>query len=213
MPDEPIVVADGLEAASMRRIAAELGTGAMSLYRYVPSRDDLLELMVDHVLLEMRIPARPSGDWRADLTLYAERTRRVRLRHPWTAGRVRMRADIGPNRLRLLEFTFGALDVGIPIDDAFTLLEMLNGYVDRAVSNELEWAARLRRDGTTPEQLMMRAGPYVRELLKTGEYPMFERIVKEARTPHMSAEEQFQQGLRRVLDCIAGALPPGDPSP
>ena len=92
-----IADAEGLDAASMRRIAADLGTGAMSLYRYVPSRDDLIELMVDHVLLEAGIPDRPTGDWRADLTLVAENTRRIWRAHPWLAGLRRPRATFGPS--------------------------------------------------------------------------------------------------------------------
>jgi AcrR family transcriptional regulator len=202
-----IADAEGLEAASMRRIAADLGTGAMSLYRYVPSRDDLIELMVDHALLEMDVPERPTGDWRADLTLIAENTRAVWLRHPWLAGLVRPRATLGPNRLRLLEFAFGALDVGIPIDDMLTLLDMLNGYVERTVRGEIEWTREMRQSGMTPERWMMVSAPYVRELLGTGRYPMFERIVVDARLPHMSSEEQFRYGLGRVLDCIAAILP------
>lgn len=202
-----IADAEGLEAASMRRIAADLGTGAMSLYRYVPSRDDLIELMVDHVLLEMDIPERPSGDWRADLTLIAENTRAVWRGHAWLAGLARPRATFGPNRLRLLEFAFGALDVGIPVDDMFALLDMLNGYVERTVRGEIEWMREMRQSGMTPERWMMQSAPYVRELLDSGRYPMFERLVKDARLPHMSGEDQFRYGLGRVLDCIAGALP------
>ncbi|MEV3924693.1 TetR/AcrR family transcriptional regulator [Actinomadura coerulea] len=205
-----IADAEGLEAASMRRIAADLGTGAMSLYRYVPSREDLVELMADHVLLEMGIPERPSGDWRADLTLVAENTRAVWLRHTWLAGLRRSRATLGPNRLRLVEFAFGALDVGIPIDDMLTLLEILNGYVEHAVRGEIEWMREMRQSGMTPERWMAQSAPYVRELLDSGRYPMFERVVRDARMPHMSGEEQFRCGLERVLDCIAGALP--DPS-
>ncbi|GGQ14554.1 AcrR family transcriptional regulator [Actinomadura coerulea] len=205
-----IADAEGLEAASMRRIAADLGTGAMSLYRYVPSRDDLVDLMADHVLLEMGIPERPSGDWRADLTLVAENTRAVWLRHTWLAGLRRPRATLGPNRLRLVEFAFGALDVGVPIDDMLTLLEILNGYVEYAVRGEIEWVREMRQSGMTPERWMTRSAPYVRELLDSGRYPMFERVVRDARMPHMSGEEQFRCGLGRVLDCIAGALP--DPS-
>src|SRR5215468_4033019 len=53
---------DGLEAVSMRRVAAELGTGAASLYRYVETRDELLDLMTDEVAAEYSLPA-PSGDW------------------------------------------------------------------------------------------------------------------------------------------------------
>jgi AcrR family transcriptional regulator len=202
-----IADAEGLEAASMRRIAADLGTGAMSLYRYVPSRDDLIDLMVDHAVLEMDIPEHPTGDWRADLTLIAENTRAVWLRHPWLSGLVRPRGSFGPNRLRLLEFAFGALDVGVPIDDMLTLLDMLNGYVERTVRGEIEWMREIRQTGMTPERWMMQSAPYVRELLDTGRYPMFERLVRDARLPHMSTEEQFRYGLERVLDCIAGALP------
>lgn len=202
-----IADAEGLEAASMRRIAADLGTGAMSLYRYVPSREDLVELMADHVLLEMGIPERPSGDWRADLTLVAENTRAVWLRHTWLAGLLRPRATLGPNRLRLVEFAFGALDVGIPIDDMLTLLEILNGYVEHAVRGEIAWTREMRQSGMTPERWMTQSAPYVRELLDSGRHPMFERVVRDARMPHLSGEEQFRCGLERVLDCIAGALP------
>ncbi|TYK45050.1 TetR/AcrR family transcriptional regulator [Actinomadura decatromicini] len=208
-----IADAEGLEAASMRRIAAELGTGAMSLYRYVPSRDDLLDLMEDHVLLEAQIPDRPSGDWRADLSLVAEGTRAVYRRHGWLADLRRPRTAMGPNRLRLVEFAFGALDVGIPIDDVFVLIEMLTGYVERVVRSELAWRREVEQSGLTPEQWMMRSAPYVRELLDSGAYPMFRRIVIDARMPHMSADEQFRYGLERVLDCIAAVLPPGPAAP
>ncbi|MFD0690169.1 TetR/AcrR family transcriptional regulator [Actinomadura fibrosa] len=202
-----IADADGIEAASMRRIAAELGTGAMSLYRYVPSRDDLIELMVDRVLGEDEIPERPSGDWRADLTLIAVSTRATWRRHPWLAGLHRARPAFGPNQLRLIEFALGALDIGIPIDESLTLLNMLNGYVERTVRAEIEWTREKERSGLTPERLMAESGPYVRRLMDSGDYPMFTRIIKEARIPHMTGDEQFRYGLNRVLDCIAGALP------
>ncbi|GAA4226708.1 TetR/AcrR family transcriptional regulator C-terminal domain-containing protein [Actinomadura meridiana] len=209
-----IADADGLDAASMRRIAADLGTGAMSLYRYVPSRDDLLDLMTDHVLGEMNVPDRPSGDWRADLTLIAERTRAVWRAHPWMAALHRPRASLGPQRLRLMEFAFGALDVGVPIDAMFALLDMLTGYVERVVRDEIEWKREIAHSGLTPERWMARSAPYVTDLLKTGDYPMFERIVMDAQLPHMSPDDQFRYGLDRVLDCIASALPtPDHPTP
>src|SRR2546429_919999 len=63
--------AEGIAAVSMRRVAAEIGAGTMSLYRYVSRKDDLLDLMVDAALGEMDLPDAPSGDWRADLRLLA----------------------------------------------------------------------------------------------------------------------------------------------
>ncbi|TDB85394.1 TetR/AcrR family transcriptional regulator [Actinomadura sp. 7K534] len=207
-----IADADGLEAASMRRIAADLGTAAMSLYRYVSSRDDLVELMADHVLAEMDVPPRPSGDWRADLTLIAESTRAIWLRHPWLAGLDGTRAMLGPNRLRLMEFAIGALDVGPPLDDVITLIDMLNGYVQHVVRGEIAAAARGGGQGRTPPGPWRthddpHLDPHLRDLLATGDFPRFERVVREARLPRMSGDEQFRHGLERVLDCIARALP------
>src|SRR5262245_25957268 len=80
-----IADAEGLDAVSMRRLAAELGAGATSLYRYVARKDDLLDLMVDAVVGEGPPPAAPSGDWRADLREIAYSTRALILRHPWAA--------------------------------------------------------------------------------------------------------------------------------
>src|SRR5688500_9785072 len=59
---------DGLDAVSMRKVAAELGTGAASLYRYVANRDDLLDLMADATAAEYELPP-PGGDPLADLTV------------------------------------------------------------------------------------------------------------------------------------------------
>src|SRR5690242_5474592 len=60
--------AEGLEAVSMRRVASALGVGAMSLYRYVASRDDVVELMVDEAIGELSAGGGDPGDWRAILT-------------------------------------------------------------------------------------------------------------------------------------------------
>jgi len=202
-----IADAEGLDAASMRRIAAEIGTGAMSLYRYVPSRDDLIELMIDHVLGELDLPERPSGDWRADLTLLAERNRAMRLRHPWFSEADRARPSFGPNALRTVEFSAGTLDVGIPIDDILVLVGLVNGYVDNSVRQELGWRDEQRRSGMSREKWMFRTSPYVRRLVESGEHPMFTRIVRDARQPHMGFDAAFRYGLERVLDCIEAALP------
>src|SRR5580700_127276 len=82
-----VVIADreGLDAVSMRRVAAELGTGAASLYRYVDTREDLLDLMSDAVGAEYDL-AGTTGDWLADLVAVGAQTRAIMLRHPWLAG-------------------------------------------------------------------------------------------------------------------------------
>src|SRR5262249_43559728 len=74
---------EGLDAVSMRRVAAELGAGTMSLYRYVRTKDELHDLMRDTVAGEDDVPAKPSGHWRADLSVLAHQMRASALRHPW----------------------------------------------------------------------------------------------------------------------------------
>ena len=94
--------ADGLEAVSMRRVAAELGTGAASLYRYVETREDLLDLMTDAISAEYEL-APPSSDWLADLIAFGEQARAIFRRHRWLAGLAMTRPVIGPNGIGLIE--------------------------------------------------------------------------------------------------------------
>jgi AcrR family transcriptional regulator len=97
-----IADADGLDAVSMRRVAAELGTGAASLYRYVETREDLLDLMTDATGAEYELTP-PTGDWLADLVAFGEQARATFHRHRWLAGLVITRPVIGPNGTALLE--------------------------------------------------------------------------------------------------------------
>ena len=132
-----IADAEGLEAATMRRIAAEIGAGAMSLYRYVPSRDNLVELMADRLMGEIDVTGMPSGDWRADLTRYADGLRAMWLRHPWIATVQRSLPSFGPNQLLLIERLMGVLDAFVSIDENLGLMAMLNGYIEGTVREEI----------------------------------------------------------------------------
>ncbi|WP_307831262.1 TetR/AcrR family transcriptional regulator [Nucisporomicrobium flavum] len=201
-----IADAEGLEAATMRRIATEIGAGAMSLYRYVPSRDDLIELMADRLMGEIDVDGLPSGDWRADLTRYADGMRAMWLRHPWIATVHRSLPSFGPHQLRVIEGTMGALDAYVSIDENLSLMAILNGYVEGAVREEITRAEEARRSGVSEAEWMARSGPRIQQILDSGQYPMFARIVGEARQLHLDRDEQFRYGLDRVLDCIGAAL-------
>ncbi|MFD4763315.1 TetR/AcrR family transcriptional regulator [Streptomyces sp. NPDC058439] len=202
-----IADAEGLEAATMRRIAAEIGAGAMSLYRYVPNRENLVELMADQVMGEIDVTDMPSGDWRADLTRYAGEQRTMWMRHPWIATVQRSLPSFGPNQLLLVERLMGVLDAFVPIDENLGLVALLNSYVEGTVREEISTAREVHRSGLSESEWMERSYPYVDRLVKSGEYPIFTKIVMEARQPHLSRDDQFRNGLQRVLDCIAAALP------
>ena len=99
---------EGLDAVSMRAVAAALGTGAASLYRYIESREDLLDLMTDAAGAEYQF-AEPTGDWLADLIGIGQQARLIMRRHPWLATLVISRPVLGPNGLDLLERVLGLL--------------------------------------------------------------------------------------------------------
>jgi AcrR family transcriptional regulator len=198
---------EGLDAATMRRIAQEIGTGAMSLYRYVPKRDDLIDLMLDAVLGEIELPERPSGDWRADLSLVADQTRAVGLRHPWQVTLAR-RPTVGPNSLRVYDFALSALDgYGLHIDQITSLCGMVGDYVASAVRDEIAWLDQARRTGMDRKQWMAEyVGPYVKQVVESGQYPMFNRTIREGQLSHMPPDMRFQYGLNHVLNGVAAAL-------
>ncbi|WP_159944506.1 MULTISPECIES: TetR/AcrR family transcriptional regulator [unclassified Nocardiopsis] len=102
-----VAVADdeGMGALSMRAVGERLGRTAMSLYTYVASKNDLVELMYDHVFAELVEAAEADGepDWRAATTSWAVRLWHFFLRHPWTLEVSQARPVLGPNQYRLFE--------------------------------------------------------------------------------------------------------------
>ena len=91
----------GLDELSMRKLAAELGAGAMSLYNHVAGKDELVTAMVDHVVGEIELPD-PDLHWKPALRACAISAHDAYVRHPWVPGRLPT-AGFGPARLRYSE--------------------------------------------------------------------------------------------------------------
>ncbi|MFF0262945.1 TetR/AcrR family transcriptional regulator [Streptomyces microflavus] len=102
--------AEGLAAVSMRALAQRLGTGPASLYRYVASRDELLDLMADAVAGELDLSAAPSGDWLGDLVGLALQSKAAHTRHPWLADLNDRRGEVlGPHAIDYLDHALAIL--------------------------------------------------------------------------------------------------------
>ncbi len=96
--------AEGLAAVSMRALAQRLGTGPASLYRYVGSRDELLDLMADAVAAELDLSAAPTGDWLDGLVGLAVQSKAAHVRHPWLADLNDRRGEVlGPHAIDYLD--------------------------------------------------------------------------------------------------------------
>src|ERR1044072_1258068 len=142
-----ITIADmeGLGAVSMRRVATELGVATMSLYRHIPNREKLTELMADTTIGDHPLPARPRGDWRAQLETVMRLQWAVYRRHPWLAQTISMaRPQFLPNLVTHAEWSLRALaPFGLPVDVALhTHITAFSFVRATALSNEAELEAR-----------------------------------------------------------------------
>ncbi|MGW3648282.1 TetR/AcrR family transcriptional regulator C-terminal domain-containing protein [Streptomyces sp. NPDC000878] len=194
-----IADAEGLDAASMRRVAAELGCGTMSLYNYVPRKEDLYELMVDAISGEHEL-WEPSGDWRADMVRVAHQTRALMLRHPWLPRLMSPVYGFSPNALRYLEHCLTCLD---PFEGTygtkFELIAMLNGMVTTYVGNELATAERVRSLPWSEEQENAMRIAYLGGQVAGGAYPRLAAAFMEDSGP-IDLEAVFDRMVLRVLD-------------
>jgi AcrR family transcriptional regulator len=194
--------ADGLAAVSMRSVAARLGTGAMSLYSYVPDKETLIGAMVEHVSGEQTLPDAPSGDWRADLTALARGQRALLHRHPWVIDALSHRQPLGSNALAVLEFAAAALEpTGQPPGTRLETFALLTGFVVNVVRGELADAAA----ATAPPARLQAQQASVLELLATGRYPHVAAALAEAASnPPGDLGERFEHLLTRMLDGLGG---------
>lgn len=194
-----IADAQGLDAVSMRHVAAELGCGTMSLYNYVPRKEDLYELMVDAAGAEHE-PWEPSGNWRADLRRVARDTRSLMHRHPWLPRLMSPVYGFSPHSLRFLEHCLACLD---PLQARYgtklELIAMVNGVVTAYVRSELDTAERVRAlPWSQDEENAMRAA-YVGRQLGSGAYPRLAEAFAQDPGP-VDMEAVFERMLGRVLD-------------
>ena len=206
-----IADAEGLEAASVRRIAAKLGSGAASLYRYVANKQELFDLMADSVLGEDRMPG-SSRDWRPALRKAARLYRAMYLRHPWMLTVSGFRMLNGTNLLRWFEFTLSAIDGhGLDIDEMLVLSNTLFAYARGHAAAEIGEREASVRSGMSRGDWMIEHADTVLSIVESGRFPYFNRIVKDAATPHREAMEErgFQEGLECLLDGFAVRLERG----
>jgi DNA-binding transcriptional regulator YhcF (GntR family) len=196
--------AEGLSALSMRRIAAELGVGAMSLYRHVPGKEQLVLLMADAVFGEVKLPEPPPPGWRARLEVVARTQWAVSRRHPWIARVVSLtRPTPIPNGMAYTEGALRAVD-GLGLDPSTMLYVAITiaGYVQATAVN-LESEVEAEQDtGVTRDEWMQAQVDTVTTILASGRFPMLSGI---AMRPdfHLELDDLFEFGLQLLLDGLA----------
>jgi AcrR family transcriptional regulator len=202
-----IADADGFEAVSMRRIAAALGAGTMSLYRYVATKAELLALIDDALLAETLVPGELPADWRAAIAGVARQTRQAYLSHPWAVQALQGKAaaPAGPAGLRHAEQSLAALS-GAPLSTRakLDLLAIVADYVSGHLLHAADAARRLS-DAETAEAAA--AHNYVAARLASGDFPHLAAVAADEAAGD-SADARFELGLQMLINGVAELAQP-----
>ncbi|GGY95005.1 TetR/AcrR family transcriptional regulator [Streptomyces poonensis] len=191
--------AEGLEAVSMRRIATELGTGTMSLYRYVPGKGELLDLMLDRVQRTSEDPAAlGDGSWRAALETLAHEGLALYRRHPWLLQVNQTRPILGPSALDGMEKVLTLIKpMGLTDPELVSAVVMIDGYVLGAARTQLYAQDAERRTGLTDTEFWQAQVPVLEKVMASGRYPVLAALSDDAFGTDF---DHFEFGLQRILD-------------
>jgi AcrR family transcriptional regulator len=186
---------DGLAAVSIRSVAARVGAGTASLYRYLRSHDELVELMVDTVSGEYDLG--PSNKPpRIQLVNLALQGRTIMLRHPWLAPLLLTRPSMGPNSLLYLERALWALQaVDMSGPAKLQTVAMLTAITSSFAQNELASASAsgVGSDGSLPARTQ-----YISEVAGSGNYPLLAAALTGQHEPERP-EETFTSVISNYL--------------
>jgi AcrR family transcriptional regulator len=129
----------GLDAVSMRRLGQALHVEAMSLYKHVAGKEDVLDGMADLITGDFAVPS-SDGDWRESIRRSATSAHEVLLRHPWAGSVIESRSSAGPARLRYIDAVIGVLaTAGFPMPIVVRAIMTLDSYVYGFTLQELAW--------------------------------------------------------------------------
>jgi AcrR family transcriptional regulator len=209
-----IADAEGFDAVTMKRIAAELGAGTMTLYYYVRTKADIVALMQDAILADVLIPGHefPAG-WRDATTAIARRTRQVLMAHPWSLASLN-EAQFGPNAMRHFEQSLAATaGTGLPAPARFELIAAVDDYVSGNALHSVESLTRAQVAEADPA-MVAAAVAYGLAQLQAGDFPQLKALYGESTStgadepamPPMTEDalsRQFERGLQALLDGIA----------
>jgi len=222
-----IADAEGLAALSMRRVAEGLGVGTMSLYTYVPSKAELLDVMLDTAYGELVGVFDEATGWREGLEARARASWDLYARHPWILQVAGARVLLGPNELQLFEDILGTVaGTGLRGREMVAVTSLVGRYVQGAAQAYAEARGAHLRTGVSDDEWWVARSAILDEVWDPERWPLitavqdagaFEDLVVTEEEPYLVAEARadFEFGLARVLDGIGAfiaARAGGDPA-
>ena len=201
---------EGFDALSMRRIADELDAGTMTLYHYVRTKDDLMELMNDTLMAEILISERDlAAGWRHALAQIARASYRSFRRHPWALQALRG-ARFGPNSLAHFEQSLAAAATApFSLPGQLDVIGIVDDYVYGHVLRVWEAVGMEEFDAGAPTDSLVE---FMTERVRSGAYPHLRALVDTGAPPNerwqevvqlLNDEHRFERGLAALLDGVA----------
>jgi AcrR family transcriptional regulator len=195
-----VAAAEGLGAVSMGRVAGELGASAMSLYRYVASKDELLALMVDAAVGPPPPASQPGENWRAGLSRWGWSYYQALGRHPWV-----VRVPIGgppttPNGVAWMEAGLASLaETGLDEGEKLSVILLLSGYV----RNEVTLMADVGAAASGEENVSAAWSRLITRLTDAERFPALHRALESGVLDEVDdPDEDFGWRLERLLDGV-----------
>lgn len=202
--DAAVALADAgrLESLTMRRLGEELGVEAMSLYKHVANKSDLLDGMVDVVFSEIELAPRGT-DWKPAMRERAICVRQVLARHPWAIALMQSRSAPGPATLRHHDAVIGTLrEAGFSIELVAHALSALDSYIYGFALQEQSLPFDTAEQSAEVAQTILAQMP-------ADEYPhLTELAVEHVLQPGYDYGNEFEFGLDLVLDGLERARRP-----
>lgn len=197
---------DGIEGLTMRRLARELDVGTMSLYRYVPGKDELLTLMLDQVCgLQPEAAAVADEDWRPLLEAAARGTWRLYLDHPWLMLINWSRPVFGPNSLANVELFMEGLDgLGLSSQERVMMMMAVDSLVVGLARSQVLFTSAPEETGISHEEFWALQIPVLEEVMASGDYPAMAALDEDAFDA--SWETTFEFCLSRLLDGLESLI-------
>src|SRR5919106_375018 len=195
--DAALAIADegGLAAVTMASVGARLGVEAMSLYRHIGNKEEMLDGLVDRVFGEIEIPA-DAADWREALRRRAVSAHAALRRHPWAIGLMESRAQPGPATLGHHEAMLGHLfRAGFDGHGATRVYNLLDSYIYGFALQEATLPFSSSEEMASVSEQMLAA--------MADDYPNLVAVQRELVGSGFVYADEFEAGL----DIVLGALP------
>jgi AcrR family transcriptional regulator len=196
--------ADGLDAVSMSRVAAELGAAPMSLYRHVSAKEELLTLMVDAAWGDSPAPRAPGEGWRDGLSRWAWAMRAGIRQHPWVVRVPLNSLPIMPHEVAWFEHALASMaDTGLTEARKASVIMLLAGYVRNLATTEADIGAAIAASGLSPDAWMSSYPRMLAQLTDPQRFPALAAFIAAGVFDiEDGPDDEFIFGLGRILDGI-----------